>query len=224
VTGTLGLGLALAYLIGAIPVGLVIGLARGVDVRQIGSGNIGATNVMRGLGAGFGLLVFIIDVLKGVAGVMICRRLGAEGWLLGMSAMFAVLGHSYSPYLGFKGGKGVATSLGTMLALGPGAALIALGVWLVTVLTTRWVSLGSILGAATLPVVFYVLNPTQVEILVPITALAIIVIGRHNENIARLLKGEEHRIGSSKRQASEGGDEAAEAAEQQPTKSTEGRV
>jgi len=110
VSGMQGLALALAYLIGAIPVGLVIGLARGVDVRQVGSGNIGATNVMRGLGPGLGLLVFVIDVLKGVAGVMIGRAMGLDGWLLGMVAMFAVLGHSYSPYLVFKGGKGVASS------------------------------------------------------------------------------------------------------------------
>ncbi len=198
VSGMQGLALALSYLIGAIPVGLIIGLARGVDVRQVGSGNIGATNVMRGLGAGLGLLVFVIDVLKGAAGVMIGRTMGLDGWLLGMTAMFAVLGHSYSPYLVFKGGKGVATTLGTMLAISPPAGLLALGVWFVVVLTTRYVSLASILGATALPVAFYLLHPAQSATLVPIVALVVIVVSRHNENIARLLKGEESRFGSSK--------------------------
>ncbi|MGD9496216.1 MAG: glycerol-3-phosphate 1-O-acyltransferase PlsY [Armatimonadota bacterium] len=197
------LGLALAYLIGAIPVGLVIGLARGVDVRRVGSGNIGATNVMRGLGAGFGLLVFVADVLKGVGGVLIGRAFGMQGWLLGMAALFAVLGHSYSPYLAFKGGKGVATSLGAMLAIGPIPALVAFGVWFVTVALTRYVSLGSVLAAAVLPVCFALLGPRQPDLLVPIVILAIIVIGRHNENIGRLLAGEESRFGAPKASARE---------------------
>jgi len=208
-----GLALALAYLIGAIPVGLVIGLARGVDVRQVGSGNIGATNVMRGLGAGLGLLVFAIDVLKGVAGVMIGRAMGLDGWLLGMSAMFAVVGHSFSPYLAFKGGKGVATTLGAMLAIAPPTGLIALGLWFVIVLATRYVSLASILGAASLPISYYLLHPAQTGTLVPVVALVIIVVGRHNENIARLLKGEESRFGSSRAQADEQAEAQAPAAE-----------
>ncbi len=196
-TGIEAVGLALAYLIGAIPVGLTIGLLRGVDVRKIGSGNIGATNVVRGLGIGFGLLVFAVDVLKGVAAVTLCRYLGAEGWLLGMSGLFAVLGHCFSPYLGFKGGKGVATAFGTVLALSPLVALISFGLWLAVVFPTRFVSLASILAAIAMPIAFYVLNPTVPEMAVPLAALAITVLGRHNENIQRLLKGRENRFGSS---------------------------
>lgn len=201
-TGASWLALALAYLIGGIPVGLVVGLARGVDVRRVGSGNIGATNVIRGVGAGLGALVFIIDVLKGVAAVSLARALGAEDWLVGMAGLFAVLGHSYSPYLAFKGGKGVATSLGVALGLSWLPALIAFGLWLVVVLPTRYVSLGSIIGAAAMPVLLYVFQPGQPDLVVPMAALAIIVIGRHNENIERLLRGQEHRFGAPRPDAS----------------------
>ncbi|MEA3400036.1 MAG: glycerol-3-phosphate 1-O-acyltransferase PlsY [Armatimonadota bacterium] len=208
-----GVGLALAYLIGAIPVGLMVGLARGVDVRKIGSGNIGATNVVRGLGASFGLLVFAVDVGKGAAGVAVCRSLGIEGWLLAMGALFAVLGHNFSPYLGFKGGKGVATSLGAMLALAPVSALIALGVWFLVVLPTRYVSLASILAAASLPFAFSLRHPAHPQMLVPVAALVIVVIGRHHENIHRLLRGEENRFGSRRESADEGREQQAQAGE-----------
>lgn len=214
-TGIEAVGLALSYLIGAIPVGLTIGLARGVDLRKIGSGNIGATNVVRGLGVGFGLLVFVVDVLKGVAAVMLCHYLGAEGWLLGMAALFAVLGHCFSPYMGFRGGKGVATAFGTVVALSPMVGLIAFGVWLVVALPTRLVSLASILAAVSLPIAFYVLHPTTPEMVAPLTALTITVLGRHNENIQRLLRGEENRFGGSSRPEASGASEQAEAGEQQ---------
>ena len=198
-TGVQGLGLALAYLIGAIPIGLIVGLLMGTDVRRIGSGNIGATNVLRALGPKIGLPVFLADVLKGIVGVAIGRAFGMEGWLLSMCALFVVLGHCYSVFMGFKGGKGVASSLGTVIMLAPAAAAIALGFFLLVVLPTRLVSLGSIAGGVALPVAFYALNADTPEALVPLAAMALIVIGRHHENIERLLKGEEHRFGSSKR-------------------------
>jgi glycerol-3-phosphate acyltransferase PlsY len=197
-TAIQGIGLALAYLIGAVPVGLTIGLLRGVDVRKIGSGNIGATNVMRGLGPALGIFVFLVDVFKGVAAVLLCRHLGMEGWLLSMGALFAVLGHCFSPYLGFKGGKGVATALGITFGLQPLAALIAFGLWFVIVLPTRLVSLASIVGAIAIPVSFYLIQPDAAEATVPLAALTLVVIGRHSENIERLLKGEEKRFGSKK--------------------------
>ncbi|MBD3293385.1 MAG: glycerol-3-phosphate acyltransferase, partial [Armatimonadia bacterium] len=125
VTGLHALGLVLAYLIGAIPIGLSVGLLMGTDVRKVGSGNIGATNVLRALGAKIGLAVFIADVLKGVAGVAVCGAFGMEGWMLSMGALFAALGHCFSVYIGFKGGKGVATSLGTLIMLSPLSAAIA---------------------------------------------------------------------------------------------------
>jgi len=198
VTGLQGLGLALAYLIGAIPIGLTVGLLLGTDVRGVGSGNIGATNVLRAFGAKIGIAVFVADVLKGVAGVALCRAFGMEGWLLSMGALFTVLGHCFSVFIGFKGGKGVASSLGTILALSPLAGAIAFGAWLVVVLPTRIVSLASLIGAVALPVAFYVLNPQPPEAVVPLAAMALVLIGRHHENIERLLKGEENRFGSKK--------------------------
>lgn len=197
-TGLQGLGLALAYLIGAIPVGLTVGLMLGTDVRDVGSGNIGATNVLRAFGPATGLAVFIADVLKGVAAVAVCVAFGLEGWLLSTGALFAVLGHCFSVFIGFKGGKGVATSLGTVIMLSPLAAAIAFGVWLVIVLPTRIVSLASLLGAAMLPAAFFFLNTTNPEAVVPLVAMVLVVIGRHHENIERLLKGEEHRFGSGR--------------------------
>ena len=198
-TGLQGLGLALAYLIGAIPVGLTVGLLLGTDVRGVGSGNIGATNVLRAFGAKIGIAVFIADVLKGVAGVAVCRALDMEPWLLSMGALFTVLGHCFSVFIGFKGGKGVASSLGTVLAISPLAGAIAFGAWLVVVLPTRIVSLASLIGAVALPVAFYVLNLQPPEAVVPLAAMALVLIGRHLENIERLLKGEENRFGSKKR-------------------------
>jgi len=198
VTGTDWLLLLLAYLVGGIPVGLVVGLARGVDVRKVGSGNIGATNVIRGVGAKLGALVFIVDVLKGVAAVLIARALGVEDWVVGMAGLFVVLGHSFSPYLAFKGGKGVATTLGVGLGLGWLPALLAFVLWLLIVLPTRLVSLASMIAVAALPALIYAFNPSRPDMIMPLVALAVIVIGRHNENLERLLRGEENRFGAPK--------------------------
>ncbi len=196
-TGLQGLGLLLAYLIGAIPVGLSVSLLLGTDVREIGSGNIGATNVLRALGPKVGLSVFVADVLKGVAAVAVCGAFGMQSWLLSMGALFAVLGHCFSVFIAFDGGKGVATSLGTVLMLSPAAAGIAFAVWLIVVLPTRMVSAASLAGAVTLPIAFYALNTGVPEAVVPLAALVLVVIGRHHENIGRLLRGEENRFGSS---------------------------
>ena len=190
-TGLQALGLVFAYLLGAVPVGLLAGLARGVDVRKVGSGNIGATNVIRGVGVMAGLAVFLGDVLKGVLAVIVCRALGMEGWLLGMAALLAVMGHSFSPYIGFKGGKGVATSFGVFLAISPLAALTSFVIWIVLVLTSRYVSLASIIAAASMPVMLFVFHPDQPELVVVMALLAILIVGRHNENIERLLAGTE---------------------------------
>ncbi len=201
-TGADALGLALAYLIGAIPVGLLAGFARGVDVRTVGSGNIGATNVVRAVGPLIGLAVFLVDVLKGAGGVMLCRALGLEGWLLGMGALFVVMGHCFSPYLAFKGGKGMATTLGAFLALRPLPALACLVLWILVVALTRYVSLGSIAAVAAVPATFYLAAPGQdAELVVILAALALLVIGRHNDNIERLLNGTEKRIGGKRKSA-----------------------
>jgi len=203
VTGLQGLGLALAYLIGAMPIGLTVGLVLGTDPRKVGSGNIGATNVLRALGPGVGIAVFVADVLKGVAAVAVCAAFGMSGILLSMGALFAVLGHCFSIFIGFKGGKGVATSLGVVVMLSPLAAALAFAGWLIVVLPTRIVSLASLVGATLLPITFYVFNADSPESVVPLAAMAIIVIGRHHENIQRLLRGKENRFGSKKTQPEE---------------------
>ena len=198
-TTSQALALALAYLIGAIPIGLLAGFAKGVDVRETGSGNIGTTNVMRAVGTRIGIAVFIGDVLKGVLGVLLCKALGGEGWVLGMAALFAVMGHCFSPYLAFKGGKGVATTLGAFLAVRPLLGLACLAIWVLVVATTRYVSLGSVLAVAAGPVILYATAPAVgAEVVVAVVLIALLVIGRHNDNMERLLQGTENRIGTKR--------------------------
>jgi len=199
VTGTLALGMLVGYLIAAIPFGLLAGLAKGVDVRKSGSGNIGATNVIRVVGVKMGLLVFVLDVLKGLAAVMICRALGAEGWVVVTAGLLAVIGHSFSPYLLFKGGKGVATALGVLIGLHPLTAGICCGLWVLLVVITRYVSLSSVAAVAAAPVSMYLLMPAPDNVVaaVAITPVILLIIGRHAENIERLLNGTENRVGST---------------------------
>ena len=198
-TGVQALGVVAAYLIGGIPFGLLAGLSRGVDVRKHGSGNIGATNVIRVVGLKLGLLVFVLDTLKGLAGVLIARALGMEGWMLPTVGLIAVMGHSFSPYLAFKGGKGVATSLGVIIGVQPLAAAICFGTWFLVTALTRYVSLGSILGVLPGPVLVYFLAASHnAEMALAMTPLTLLIIGRHNENIERLLNGTENRFGRSR--------------------------
>ena len=200
-TGQQALGLLAAWLIAAIPFGLLAGLAMGVDVRRAGSGNIGATNVIRVVGAKLGVIVFLLDVSKGWVGVMIGRWLGMEGWMLTTVALIVVMGHSFSPYLAFKGGKGVATALGALIGINPLSALICFLVWFVVVGITRYVSLGSVIGVIPAPVLVYLLAPSHnAELAVGVIPLILLIIGRHSENIERLMKGEENRFGAKKPQ------------------------
>ena len=200
-----------AYLFGSIPFGyLLVRLVRKEDIREKGSGNIGATNVIRSGSKGLGALTFLLDVLKGYFAVALCGlaagRLGlapdVRANVVALAALFAILGHIYTVWLGFKGGKGVATAFGVFLALAPWAALAALGVFVLAFAASRYVSLGSILAAIAFPV-FALLIPdarripstpwaTAVLFLVPL-----IVIVRHHENIARLMSGKEYRFGGT---------------------------
>jgi len=212
-----------AYLVGSIPFGLLVGLARGVDVRKAGSGNIGATNVGRVLGTGYGLAVFALDLLKGFLPVLAAGR-----WLGGIPATIAtlsastcliwigvaaacILGHIFPVYLKFKGGKGVATSLGVLLGVYPyytWPGLVVFGLWLATTAATRYVSVGSVLAAAAFPVVFALFAHRYHKVwgtvneLWPLYLFAVViaslVIYRHRGNLARLQAGTESKIGSSK--------------------------
>ena len=194
-----GIALVIAsFLIGAIPWGYVAGKAsRGIDLRTVGSGGTGATNVLRTLGARASALVAVLDILKGVVPVAFARAVGFDGAWVAAAAVAAVAGHCWSPFIGFKGGKGVATGAGAAIALFPQVLLIvpvmALVVW-----TTKYVSLGSLTaaGLATLLAVAY----AAAGILEWVSAVAILGISgiiaiRHEGNIRRLLNGNERRIG-----------------------------
>ena len=184
----------IGYLVGSIPNGLYIGRwLQGIDLREHGSKNIGATNAYRTLGPKPALLVFTADLLKGLIGVYAGQLIvgGALGGIVGGIA--AICGHNWSMFLGFKGGRGVATGLGVIALLSPHVTLIVFTVWLIIVLLTKYVSLGSIVAAACVPVLMWYYGEPM-EVLFFGVAAAVFVIVRHRPNIERLLKGEELKI------------------------------
>ena len=182
----------LAYLIGSIPSGLIIGkIFFNIDVREYGSKNIGATNTYRVIGLKAALPVFLCDALKGAAGVVLLSSYGPMYMILG--GILAMMGHNWSIFLGFKGGRGVATGLGVLIALSPLVALIAFLVWGVIVYFTKLVSLGSIIAAALVPILMYFTGESYW--FVGFGALAaLFVIVRHWDNIKRLLAGNELKV------------------------------
>lgn len=203
-----------AYVIGSTPFGVIIARDRGVDLRSAGSGNVGATNVGRVMGRQWGYLCFVLDVSKGLGPVALAGCLlgtfdgGAtalqQASLLSVG-LAVVLGHVLSFWLRFRGGKGVATSLGMVLGMWPYftlAGLVALGVWIVVTLASRYVSLGSIVAALAFGPLFIAFNFSRWRQLLPLLAFAAVIVGmiviRHRSNIARLLAGTENKIGAGK--------------------------
>ncbi len=190
-----------AFLLGSFPTGYLVARARGVDIREHGSGNIGATNVLRTLGKPLGVLVFAIDALKGFSAVWIALRLGDAGtsaWLGIVAAVAVIVGHNYTPWLGFKGGKGIATSAGVLLGLTPWTVLIITVVWLISFKVTRYVSVASIAASVAVPLSVAGLwwagaggNAPLLGFALVISALA---IWRHRSNILRLRDGTEPRF------------------------------
>lgn len=188
-----------SYLIGSIPNGLIIGQTfYKVDLRQFGSKNIGATNAYRILGPRPAIWVFITDACKGVAGVLIGHYLGGTALAQVVGGIGAIVGHNWSIFLGFKGGRGVATGLGVIAMIAPQVTLIVFTVWAIIVYFTRYVSLASIIAAALVPVAMWVLNSRQEFFYFGILA-ALFVIVRHRPNIERLLKGTELKIKAGSR-------------------------
>ena len=194
--------LAVSYLLGSIPFGyLLVRFFRKADIRAQGSGNIGATNVARAGGKGLGMLTLLLDLGKGLIAVLIARHLapGRPGFpsdLAVGSAVAAVLGHIFPVWLGFRGGKGVATALGVFLALAPSVALAGVGVFALLVLTTRIVGLASVIAAALFPIFALLLLPDRSTVFLGgIALIAMLVIVKHRGNMARLLKGTEPRFG-----------------------------
>ena len=190
------LAVVAAYLIGAVPVGYLVAKAFGVgDIRRQGSGNIGATNVMRTLGRLPGILTLLADIAKGYGAVAAGAALvEAQPGVTAACAVAAVVGNCWSVFLGFRGGKGVATGLGAFLRLVPWAAVAAIPVFLVVAGTTRYVSLASLLAACLVPVGALALGYPAL-LVVACVAVAAIVVLRHRDNIARLVSGSERRLG-----------------------------
>ena len=192
--------LALAYLLGSIPFGyLLVRVFRKQDIRAQGSGNIGATNVARA-GKGLGIATLLLDAAKGFAAVAIAQHcFPGDADAAALTALAAVLGHVFPVWLRFRGGKGVATALGVFLAISWPTAVAALAVFVVVVGFSRYVSLASILGAATLPVFLYYFKPVHTPIFLGCAiGMAILVIAKHHANIGRLSRGEESKFGADK--------------------------
>ncbi|PIU26785.1 MAG: acyl-phosphate glycerol 3-phosphate acyltransferase [Candidatus Aquicultor secundus] len=203
---SIALLIAFAYILGSVPFGLVIAkVFYRVDIRQHGSGNIGATNCLRTLGPIAGFLVLTADVLKAMIPILIAQAVLSDSpdivplmsVIVGLSA---VIGHSYSIFLGFSGGKGMATASGIILALWPWAAPILVGIWLLVIALTRYVSLASIIVALTLPVLVAILYPSTVYIAFSLL-VGLVVVYRHRSNISRLLAGTELKMGEKSMEA-----------------------
>ena len=193
--------LAVAYLLGSIPFGyLLVRFFLKQDVRNIGSGNIGATNVARSGAKGLGILTLLLDCLKGLVAVLIARHFGSGNLdLAALAAVAAILGHIFPIWLRFKGGKGIATALGVFLALSWPTALCALAVFTLVTLASKYVSLGSILGAAALPMFMMYFQPYRSPTFISSTIfISLLCIMKHKANIARLKSGTESKFGTKK--------------------------
>ena len=190
----------LSYLLGSIPFGyLLVRVFRGQDVRQMGSGNIGATNVARSSPM-LGVLTLVLDALKGFAAVLITRSLfPGQIKLMFVAALFAIVGHLFPVWLKFRGGKGVATGLGSFLLLTPKAMLVMIGIFAVVVFISRFVSLGSIVAVGLFPLLAWLLDGYRdtPEALTIMVLASILIITKHHANIGRLLAGKETRFGRS---------------------------
>ena len=195
-----------AYLLGSIPTGYLVAKAKGVDIRSVGSGNIGATNVFRILGKKAGIFVLLVDALKGFLACWLLVNLiqhffgaesGAKEVFRIIAGVAAILGHNYTCFLKFKGGKGIATSAGVLVALVPWALLIVLGVWILVFAVSRYVSLASIAAAICLPFAVWLLHSSSLMLFIAVI-LALLAIYKHKANIQRLWNGTENRIGKKK--------------------------
>jgi acyl phosphate:glycerol-3-phosphate acyltransferase len=189
--------IVLAYLIGSIPVGVILGKMKGVDPRKTGSGNIGATNVMRAGGKALGIITLFGDAAKGFIPVFLAELFGLDVSIIAIIGLAAFLGHVFPIFLRFKGGKGVATALGVYIAIGPLVILGAFIIFIIVFLIWRYVSLASLIGAIMVPIGLYVIK-APCEFVIMAGIIAMIVIIRHKENISRLLKGTENKLSFKK--------------------------
>ena len=184
-----------AYLIGSIPFAWLVARQRGTDLRQVGSGNLGAANVMRSSGVSAGAMVAALDIAKGAASVWLAARVGDGAELPAAAGLAAIIGHIYPIWLRFRGGKGVATACGVFAVLTPLAMPVAIVIFTATVWMTKYISLGSVLATMALPPVAYALGSPSPAVLAA-TAAAILIVFRHRSNLMRLRMGTERRIGA----------------------------
>jgi len=185
---------ALAYLVGSIPFAYLLSRRQGIDLRRAGSGNVGASNVLRTTGARAAVIAMVLDGVKGSAAVLMAQLLSAGAVTAVAAACVSVVGHVYPIWLRFKGGKGVATAAGAFAVLAPEALGVAAAVFVVAVIVTRFISLGSIAGALTLTLVA-ALSDVPAVVTVGATVATLIIIYRHRDNLARLAAGTERRVG-----------------------------
>ena len=187
--------LAIGYLLGAMPNGYLTGRwLKGIDLRQCGSGSTGATNVLRNVGKGPALVVFLLDVGKGALAVLLAKQMGLNDWLQVLAGLAALAGHIWPAWLGWKGGKAVATGLGLFLGLAWPVGLASLGIFLAVISIFRIVSLSSVSAAMALPVLMMVTHQNTASITVSVVAM-LLVLWRHRSNIERLIAGTEPKIG-----------------------------
>ena len=187
--------LLLGYLLGSIPSGWLAGRwLKNIDIRELGSGSTGATNVLRQVGKGPALVVFLIDVGKGAAAVLIARALGLGDWIQVLAGLTALAGHIWPVWLGFKGGKAVATGLGMFLGLAWPVGLASFGVFMAVFSLSRLVSLASVLAAISLPLLMAAGSGSTANLVVALVAM-LLVLWRHRSNIQRLLNGTEPKLG-----------------------------
>jgi len=185
----------LGYLIGSIPFALVLARQRGLDLRKVGSGNLGAANVFRASGATAGVLVAVLDIGKGAVSVLVAEQLSDGPAWPAVAGLAAIVGHVYPIWLRFRGGKGVATACGVFAVLTPLAAAPALAAFLATVWITRYISLGSVVASVVLPPLTYVTGSSAPVVAAGVAA-SILIVFRHRSNLARLASGTERRIGA----------------------------
>jgi len=187
--------LIISFILGSIPFGIIVAKIKGVNLRKVGSGNIGATNVLRSLGKWPAFLTLFGDVLKGTAAVAIGKFLGVGPVYEGLIGLSAILGHNFSIFLRFRGGKGVATGLGVFLIYAPRVALFTLGIWIIIVMLTKYSSLGAIVSFGLLPVNLALFDSGYRQKLLVTVLVTILILTRHEDNIRRLIKGTERKIG-----------------------------
>lgn len=183
-----------AYVLGSIPFALLLTRSRGIDLRHVGSRNVGAANVLRSAGVAPAIAVTLLDAAKGALAVLVARVMDADQLLVTSAGVAAIVGHVSPPWLGFRGGKGVATSAGVFAVLSPFATVVALVIFVGTIGVTRFISAGSIAGALALPVAAAT-SHAPVPVVAGAVVAALIVVRRHRDNVSRLIAGTERRIG-----------------------------